>query len=303
VVGGRRPPLHRAQEPVDFGAAPPLAGPVWPCPCIGCTIHRCWASTRASGASDRRRPAVCGSVCPVAAKPKEQDPAPCRIRTFVLGFGVRCRPLVVMWTLPSRAFEPAGEPQLRGSSVPWPWRLRRPSRSRTTSPPRPSPRPLPWAQPPHRLGPRPPSRRCPVSGSSTPDSRRSMPSSVPAGYPPRPASPSAATDRVVGRRSPCASRRRPRHRARSSPGSICHAASTRSRRSAGGSVSSGSWSSPRPISMRACASPAAWWRVVPWTYSCWTCPVVACRRQTQRRRSPIDSTGWPPWPVARRPCC
>ena len=48
------------------------------------------------------------------------------------------------------------------------------------------------------------------------------------------------------------SRRRPRRPARSSPGSTCRAASTRSRRSPAASTSNGSWSSPRPASTRDC---------------------------------------------------
>ena len=169
----------------------------------------------------------------------------------------------------------------RASSARWPWRpLRR-------SPTEIRPRTTPARRPRHpdrvrgaRRDPRP--RRPPEVGQRR-DPRRRL-------------------ERPHHARA-CGSPPRPRRRARSSPGSTCRAASTRSRRSPAASASSGSSSSRRPASTRVCRSPGACSPAGRSTCSSSTCPAGAWHGPTRRRGSPIGSIGSPRSPVAPRRCC
>ena len=193
---------------------------------------------------------------------------------------VSCRPVGVMWTPPSRASGPGGVPQLRGSSGRWPWRppQTRSKRRRVTSPD-------------------------PMTASSGPASRRSTRSSDRAACRSRPASRSAARARAAARRSACGSSPRRRPRARSSRGSICHVASTRSRPWPVASTSTGSSSSRPSASTRVCRSRGACWPVDRSTCSSSTCQAVDWPGPTDR---PGSATGCIAWPRSRdvpRRCC
>jgi len=137
------------------------------------------------------------------------------------------------------------------------------------------------------------------SGSSEPAFRPLMRSSVPVACRAARASPSAARRAPARRRSPSGSRRRPRSTAQSSPGSISPEASTRSRPSPAACASTGSSSSPRKRSTRACRSPARSSPVGRSTCSSWTCRRVRIPERLPLA-SPIAFAGSPRWPAARR---